>query len=50
MFFMICPEPMPLHEPFVLSLWFDRLTMIGPFPNVLSGAEGRAQGERLFVV
>ena len=31
--------------PFVLSLWFDRLTMIGFFPNVLSEVEGQAQGE-----
>jgi hypothetical protein len=36
------------HKPFVLSLWFDRLTTIGSFPNVLSEAEGRVQGERFF--
>jgi len=35
------------HKPFVLSLWFDRLTTIGFFPNVLSKVEGQAQGERL---
>jgi hypothetical protein len=32
----------------VLSLWFDRLTTIGFFPNVLSKVEGQAQGERFF--
>jgi len=29
-------------------LWFDRLTTIGFFPNVLSKVEGQAQGERFF--
>jgi hypothetical protein len=28
-------------------LWFDRLTTIGIFPNVLSEVEGQAQGERI---
>jgi hypothetical protein len=32
----------------VLSSWFDRLTTIGFFPNVLSKVEGQAQGERFF--
>ena len=36
------------HRPFVLSSWFDRLTTIGFFPNVLSKVEGQAQGERFF--
>jgi len=34
------------HYPFVVSLWFDRLTTIGFFPNVLSEVEGQAQCER----
>jgi hypothetical protein len=33
-------------NPFALSLWFDRLTTIGFFPNVLSEVEGQAQDER----
>jgi hypothetical protein len=33
----------------MLSSWFDRLTTIGFFPNVLSKVEGQAQGERFFV-
>ena len=36
------------HKPFVLSSWFDKLTTIGFFPNVLSKVEGQAQGERFF--
>jgi len=31
----------------MVSLWFDRLTTIGFFPNVLSEVEGEAQYERL---
>ena len=36
------------HKPFVLRSWFDKLTTIGFFPNVLSKVEGQAQGERCF--
>ena len=32
----------------MLSSWFDKLTTIGFFPNVLSKVEGQAQGERFF--
>ena len=38
--------PLTTSTPFVLSLGFDRLTMIGIFPNVLSEVEGQAQDER----
>jgi len=33
----------------LLSPWFDRLTTIGFFPNVLSEVEGQAQGERFLL-
>ncbi len=45
---MIPPTQCCSHKPFVLSSWFDKLTTIGFFPNVLSEIEGQAQGERFF--
>jgi len=32
-------------KPFVLSPWFDKLTTVGFFSNVLSEVEGPDQGE-----
>jgi len=37
-------------SPFTLSLWFDKLTMIGPGPFALSLSKGRLSTNGLFSV
>lgn len=36
-------------KPFVLNPWFDRLTMIGFFPNVLSESKDKLRANGIFI-